>query len=98
MPRYRRTVRLFYGLLTAFVLVVGQYAAACHTGDHEDGTFSSPSCAACVTAHLLSSACIDTGPRPVPQAQPLRIVAAAEIPSTSVDLHDPRQRGPPLAA
>jgi len=97
MPLFRQRTRLFYGLLAACLLLLGQNAAALHAGDHDDGASRSATCAACVVVNLLSSACVDTSV--AEDLQPLisGVAAARQTFPLSVETRTPRQRGPPRA-
>jgi hypothetical protein len=97
MPAFRQRTRLFYGLLGACLLLLGQNAAALHAGDHDDGASRSATCAACLVVNLLSSACVDTIVAEDLQPPVSGVGGARHILPVSVEIRTPRQRAPPPA-
>ena len=77
------------------LLVAAQTGALAHAYEHDPGTLQDTTCASCVTAGELTSACLDSGVVADIRALHSSLETDQQIPIESIATLSARQRGPP---
>jgi len=76
-------------------LVVAQTGALAHAYQHDPGTLQDTTCASCVSAGELTSACLDSGIAADISAFHSCLETDQQVPIESIATLSARQRGPP---
>jgi hypothetical protein len=81
--------------LLLVLLIAAQTGALAHADEHDPGTLQDTTCASCVSAGELTSACLDSGVAADIKAFHSGLETDQRIPIESIATLSARQRGPP---